>query len=182
MNLLSQWLVSSARQKALGRSAAICLLGVATASLFTLRVHAAGPGGISKILHIDCGAFCPGGSKPWDSRWDDSMLAKGYGYSVVGETYMGGAADSYCWFFTSRGSITIECPSKVAGSLHLFFLDIDNGGRRQEVIVEGGRRDEITEFGRPSGAWRRYELSASDTEDSKILIELTRTAGANAVI
>lgn len=158
------------------------LLATSVGLLAFVPARAEGPGGRSRILHVECGAFCPGGSKPWAARWDEATLAKGYGYSVDGETYMGGSPELHCWFFTERGSVTVKCPSRITGSLHLFFLDVGNSNRRQAVIVEGKHRSEIENFGYPRGAWRKYELTSDDTADGKIVVELAKVAGANAVI
>ena len=163
------------------------MVGVLLLSLFTTclpleRAHAEGPGGRSRFLHVECGAFCPGGALDWATRWDDATLAEGYRYSVSGRTYRGGSGDFHCWFFTDKGSVTIECPKKTQGTLHVLMLDGDSGQRKQEVVVEGKNREVVANFPGPRGAWRKYPVSADDTADGKILIEVAKVGGANAVL
>jgi len=140
-----------------------------------------GPGGWSRFFHVECGVFSPG-NPAWEPSFDDATTADGYGYSVSGNAYRGGGERSYCWFFNQRGSVTIRCPQRVEGTLYLFFLDLSNNHRQQTVTVCGRYSDTVDQFYEPAGKWFQYELSPQDTAGGKILIEIARTAGANAVV
>lgn len=141
----------------------------------------AGPGGMSRILHVGCGQFCPGGGD-WKAEFDDTTLSGGYSYSVDGKAYHGHKPNWFCWFFDRRGSVTIRCPKGVQGTLYLHFVDLGNSSRKQTVTVCGRYTDVLREFFEPAGQWCQYSLSPDDTKDGTILIELVNDQGANAVI
>ena len=94
-----------------------------------------GPGGMSRIFHVGCGQFCPGGSDDWKAELDDATLADGYSYSVDGKTYAGHKPNWFCWFFDRRGSVTIRCPKGVQGTLHLYFVDLGNSGPGARLLM-----------------------------------------------
>ncbi|NQU26143.1 MAG: hypothetical protein HQ567_33065, partial [Candidatus Nealsonbacteria bacterium] len=160
----------------------ICMLAIlATCGPPATGADSKGPGGISRVFHVDCGAFAPG-NPPWKAEYDDATIGAGYGYSVVGNAYRGGGSAGYCWFFTERGSATIRCPKGVEGTLYLKFVDLTNVHRKQTVTVCGRYTDAIEQFYEPAGKWCEYRLTRQDTAGGKISIELVKTGGANAVI
>jgi hypothetical protein len=141
-----------------------------------------GPGGMSRVFHVGCGQFCPGGSVDWKAELDDATLADGYSYSVDGKTYAGHKPNWFCWFFDRRGSVTIRCPKNVEGTLYLHFVDLGNSSRKQSVTVCERHTDVLEKFFEPVGKWCQYHLSSDDTKNGTIVIELVNVQGANAVI
>ena len=140
-----------------------------------------GPGGVSRVFHVDCGIYAPG-NPAWKAEHDDAILADGYGYSVVGNSYRGGSAHAYCWFFTQRGSITIQCPKRTRGTLFLHCIDLSNNQRRQTITVCGKYTDTIAGFLEPAGKWLEYALTEEDTATGRIDVAIVNGGGANAVI
>jgi hypothetical protein len=141
-----------------------------------------GPGGTSRFFHVECGVFSPGGSAAWGPQLDDAVVADGYGYSVDGKTWRGAGEADFCWFFNVSGSITVRCPKGVEGTLYLYFLDLGSSSRKQTVTVAGKYTDPLEGFIEPDGRWCQYQLTAADTRQGSVRIELVKTAGANAVI
>ncbi len=139
-----------------------------------------GPGGTSRVLHIDCGFYSP--SNPaWRPEHDEVVAAPGYDYTVRGRSYRGGPTGGYCWYF-DRGGFTIRCPQGVEGKLYLHFIDLSNNQRRQSVTVCGEYRDVIEKFFEPAGKWRAYDIRKAHTANGKIDVGIVRLAGANAVV
>ena len=173
------------------REAPVRLPRFATLAVVVLALAGAGPiwakpsdapGGISRVLHVQCGRLCPGGALAWDPSLDDSVVAEGYGYSVQGKTYHGAGAAGFCWFFDTQGSITVRCPKRVSGVLFLYFLDLSGTTRVQTVTVAGRHTDVVENFPEPEGRWFQYRISADDTAAGSIRVDLVKTGGANAVI
>ena len=124
-----------------------------------------GPGGTSRALHIDCGFYSPG-NPPWTPEHDKVVAADGYGYTVRGRSYRGGASGGHCWFF-DRGGFTIRCPRGVEGRLYLHFVDLSNNQRRQSVTVCGDYRGTLADFFEPAGKWQSYEIRKQHTANGR---------------
>ena len=158
---------------------AACLTGCFSA---TSGAPSTGPGGVSRIFHVECGFYCPPGSPAWSAEYDEAHVADGYGYTVKGRSYHGGGAGSFCWFFTETGRVTIRCPKRLEATLYLNAVDLSNNSRVQTITVSGTYTDRVEKFFEPAGKWLAYRLSADDTAAGTIVIDIVRNAGANAVL
>ena len=168
---LTQWLAITAAFAAIADVSAVC------------GEETQGPGGRSRVFHIDCGLFCPGGSPAWNPESDDATISAGYGYEVAGNAYSNPSQPNWnCWFFNPAGSLTMRCPKSVEGTLYLYFLDLGSNARRQTVTVAGNPPYLVEDFPEPSGKWLACRISKDDTAEGTIAVTIVCQGGANAVI
>jgi hypothetical protein len=118
-----------------------------------------------EIWHADQGYGC--------------TLDQGYEYNGWPLT----APTSYCWAAPQSLQFHVTVPVGVSGALRLFLVDGDNyqGGRVETVHVDGQDVGTFSSF--QQGAWVQANITATDTADGRIDVEVDNARqGSNVVV
>jgi hypothetical protein len=76
--------------------------------------------------------------------------------------------------------VHLLCPKRTTGTLKLFLLDGDKAGRKQTIVVANRLIGELANF--EAGKWVEVPISAADTADGVIPIDIKPTAGPDAAL
>jgi WD40 repeat protein len=144
---------------------------LAAASDGTLRVLR--PAGQCPRLLVHCGR----------SRLEVDLQVEGFGCELVSGVRWDGWPGPYthAWYDTRKVVLRVVTPEGTTGTLRLFTVDPDGLGRKQTVTVEGS---ELGAYAlNPQGEWIEALISADDTADGEVLVELTNdNEDLNAVV
>ncbi|MBN1853937.1 MAG: DUF2961 domain-containing protein [Pirellulales bacterium] len=89
----------------------------------------------------------------------------------------------HCRASENHVEIVLTVPPNATGILRLFVIDPDHfqGGRSQEVAMDGGPGERIDHF--HDGRWLEYKVTAEQTADRKLVIQARNTKpNSNAVV
>jgi hypothetical protein len=118
-----------------------------------------------EIWHADQGYGC--------------ALDNGYKYNGWPAT----APTTYCWADAQSLQFHVTVPVGVSGTLRLFLVDADNyqGGRDETVSVDGHNVGTFSGF--QQGKWIEANITAADTADGRINVEVNNARqGSNVAV
>jgi hypothetical protein len=130
------------------------------------------PGNPAKVTLLDDGkprlvVQCGKG----EGKKQDEVVATGYGYQLTQGTPFDGwpapAAKTSCWTDAKAVTFALQVPSGTAGTLTLLFVDGDNKGRKQKLVVAGKPVADVEAFG-GAGKPATVPISTEDAKTGKI--------------
>ena len=89
----------------------------------------------------------------------------------------------HCRASESQVEIVLTVPTTASGRVRVYIIDPDHfqGGRSQDVTVDGKSSSPITEFA--DGRWLEWSVGPDETADGRIVIKARNAkANANAVV
>jgi hypothetical protein len=113
-------------------------------------------------------------------RAEVDLQAAGYGCELVqGQRWNGwNGPFPHAWYDQNRLQMRVNVPLGIAGTLRMFAIDPDALRRRQGISVEGS---ELGQYALdPGGEWIEALISAEDTADGMIQVEVLNDIEANS--
>jgi beta-galactosidase len=102
----------------------------------------------------------------------------GYGYSIGGDA--SSVRDYGVTFWRgSNMTVTITCPKRYTGNIHLHLQDIGRKNRSATLLLSGRKLGVLK--GHEYGAWVVVPLAAGDTADGKVEVQVLAPAGKDVI-
>jgi hypothetical protein len=142
---------------------------------------AARPGGPVKVVLVQ--PPLPVAGKPalviecgkGSGKNQEVLISKGYGYTLLqGSSFNGWprtAARTHAWVDATMVRVEVVVPPGTAGTLRLFFVDGDKGGRKQRVTVQAKVRGDVEGFGTTGKKWE-VKLAAAETKAGQVEVRV----------
>ena len=136
------------------------------------------------LLDVRCGAGVGDGQAGQSLGWDASLdrvvaRADGFGYRMT-DGYCWRDGDDHQWWAhrpaAGQGPMVIEVTTP-AGFEGWLTLDLDPRGRRHRVILDRETGFDVGDLGRTV-----FPLTATETDDGVVVVELRRMSGVNAAL